>query len=365
VNWYRSPLSRAVMCLEPEKAHRLSILALSTGLVRLGPIPADIRLNVSVAGVSFPNPVGLAAGYDKDGEVPDAILALGFGHVEVGTVTPLPQPGNPKPRIFRLPEHRAVINRLGFNSAGHTRALALLEARSGRPGIVGVNIGANRQSRDFIADYEAGLRAFWKTATYLTVNISSPNTPGLRDLQSSAYLARLLKRIDGIRHELKEEAGFDRPVLVKIAPDLYQPDLDAIAEAIAASTVDGLIVSNTTTGRDGVDSHRFAGETGGLSGKPLFARSTTLLARMRLRLGPNYPIIGVGGVFGADDAIDKFEAGADLVQLYTGLIYEGPTIARAILTGLVNRLNRDGLENIALLKGRKAQEFASRALPGE
>jgi dihydroorotate dehydrogenase len=365
VNWGHSPFGKALTRLEPETAHRISILALSTRLVRAGAIPADDRLRVNLAGLSFPNPVGLAAGYDKDGEVPDAVLALGFGHVEVGTVTPLPQPGNPRPRIFRLPEHAGVINRLGFNSGGHARIVERLEKRAGRPGIVGVNIGANRQTPDMLADYEAGLRVFWNSARYLTINISSPNTPGLRDLQAFGQLTALLKRIDATRAELVGSASLDRPVFLKIAPDLDLPDLDAIAEAVTASTVDGLIVSNTTTSRDGVSTHRLAAEAGGLSGKPLFARSTAILARMRLRLGPQFPIIGAGGVFGTDDVVGKIEAGADLVQLYTGFIYQGPTIARTILTGLIDRMNRDGLQDISQLKGRKTGEWASARLPGE
>jgi dihydroorotate dehydrogenase len=361
---FLSSLGRDILFrFDPETAHGLSIKALGSGLFPAAP-SSDPRLAVRVAGLDFPNPVGMAAGYDKNAEVPDALLRLGFGFAEVGTITPRPQGGNPRPRIFRLVEQRAVINRLGFNNEGHAAALARLKARAGRPGIVGVNIGANKDAADFIADYEAGVEAFWDVASYFTANISSPNTPGLRNLQAGEALKALLARVLGRRDALAAKTGKVRPVFLKIAPDLDEGQMAEIAGVISASALDGLIVSNTTIGRQGVEASRHAGEAGGLSGQPLFERSTIVLARMRQLLGPDIPIIGVGGIDSAATAIAKLEAGANLVQLYTGMIYRGPGIACEIRDGLIRALEERGLGTVSRLTGLRTAEWAARELPG-
>jgi dihydroorotate dehydrogenase len=360
-----STLGRAILfSFDPETAHGLSIKALKSGLFPAAPA-SDPRLAVRLAGLYFPNPVGLAAGYDKNAEVPDAILRLGFGFAEAGTLAPRPQPGNPRPRVFRLEQHNAVINRLGFNNEGHGPALARLKGRAGRPGIVGVNIGANKDASDFAADYVAGIEAFLEVASYFTVNISSPNTPGLRSLQAGDALRSLLARVLGKRDELAERTGIFRPVFLKIAPDLDNLQMAEIAGVIAASTLDGLIVSNTTTGREGVETSPHASEAGGLSGRPLFERSTIVLARMRKLLGPALPIIGVGGIDDAATAIAKLEAGANLVQLYTGMIYRGPGVACEIRDGIVRELDRRKIAGVAELTGTRTSEWAARLLPGE
>jgi dihydroorotate dehydrogenase len=357
------PLVRAgLFCFDPETAHGLSIKALKTGLAPRLHLAPDPRLAVDVAGIRFPNPLGLAAGYDKNAEVPDAILALGFGFAEIGTVTPLAQPGNPKPRIFRLIEDEAVINRFGFNSEGHGAALARLNARHRRGGIVGVNIGANKEAVDRIADYVAGIRAFAGVATYFTANISSPNTPGLRDLQARESLRQLLAAVLAARDEEAIRIGRKAPVFLKIAPDLTEEGLDDIAEEIRASTLDGLIVSNTTLSRAGLSDQVQAKEAGGMSGKPLFERATIVLAKMRKRLGGNLPIIGVGGVHSADTTAEKIRAGADLVQLYSSMVYEGPGLPARILRGLSEVCDRDTLGSIRDLRGTTTEAWASRAL---
>jgi dihydroorotate dehydrogenase len=350
--------------LDPETAHGLSIRALKSGFVPITRF-SDPRLAVSIAGLAFPNPVGLAAGYDKNAEVPDAILRLGFGFAEIGTVTPRAQRGNPRPRIFRIVEKNAVINRLGFNNEGHAAALRRLEGRATSTGIVGVNIGANKDAADFVADYFAGIEAFWNVASYFTANVSSPNTPGLRSLQAADALRELLARVLGKRAELAARSGMHRPVFLKIAPDLDQPQMEAIARVIGESALDGLIVSNTTTGRAGVEGMPHWQEAGGLSGQPLFEHSTIVLARMRQLAGPDLPIIGVGGVDSAATAIAKLEAGANLVQLYTGMIYQGPGIACKIARGLVTKIERRGVQSVSALTGTKTGEWAARALPGE
>lgn len=355
----------ALLRLDAETAHGLSIKAMKAGLGGTARIAHDPRLAVEVAGLRFPNPLGLAAGYDKNAEVPDAMLRLGFGFAEVGTLTPRPQYGNPKPRIFRLPEHEGAINRLGFNNGGHAAALKRLEARAGRGGIVGVNIGANKDSADFPGDYVTGIEAFWRVASYFTVNISSPNTPGLRNLQAGEALAELLRRVLGRRDELPAATGLRRLVFLKIAPDLGNVQLDEIAAVARASGLGGLIVSNTTLSRYGVEGARHAGESGGLSGRPLFERSTVVLARMRMRLGPTFPIIGVGGIDSAAAAIAKLEAGADLLQLYTGMIWRGPGLPAAILGGLSAELDRRGVASVKALTGLRTAEWAARALPEE
>lgn len=345
-----------LFAFEPETAHGLSISALKTGLPLCRAPAADPALAVTAAGLSFTNPLGMAAGYDKNGEVADALLALGFGFAEIGTVTPLAQPGNPRPRIFRLVEDRAVVNRLGFNNDGHEAALARLRARAGRNGIVGVNVGANKDSADRIADYRLGVERFAALASYLTVNISSPNTPGLRDLQARESLAALLGAVCEARREQGTKSGRQVPVFLKIAPDLGEAELDDIAAEVLDKGVEGVIVSNTTLSREGLSS-RFASETGGLSGRPLFARSTAVLARMRRRLGPKPAIIGVGGVDSADTAAEKIRAGADLVQLYTGMIYGGPSLPGRIVRDLSRLVRREGVSSISELRDSALEKW--------
>lgn len=319
-----------LFALDPETAHRAAIAALKARAL-LPPAASPPRLAHKLMGLDFPNPVGLAAGFDKNAEAVDGALAQGFGFVEVGTVTPRPQPGNPRPRMFRLPADRAIINRLGFNSAGHDAVHARLAARQ-RTGIVGVNLGANRDSVDRIADYVAGVRRFSEVADYLTINISSPNTPGLRDLQEKDALTRLLAAIADARAATPVRP----PVLVKIAPDLDDGALAEIVAAAIAAGIDGMIVSNTTIARDGLSDRRHAAEAGGLSGRPLFARSTAMLRKARELAGNRLVLIGGGGIDSPATARVKRAAGADLVQLYTGLVYEGPGLVGRILGGLTD-----------------------------
>ena len=327
----------ALFALEPEAAHRLTIAAL-----RIAPSLPPAKpgpLATTVAGLTFPNPVGLAAGFDKNAEVPDAILGLGFGFAEVGSITPRPQAGNQRPRLFRLQPDRAVINRMGFNNGGAAPALARLAARK-RRGVVGVNVGANKDSPDRVADYLAGIRTFAPVADYLTVNVSSPNTPGLRDLQSEGELATLLSAIAGERR-----AG-DPPVFLKVAPDLAEGDHERIVRAALDHRIAGLIVANTTVSRPALGS-RHAEETGGLSGAPLKALALAQLKRFRAIAGAELPLIGVGGIASAEDAWERIHAGASLVQLYSALVYEGPGLARRITRGLERLMRRDGYASIA------------------
>ncbi|WP_192183303.1 quinone-dependent dihydroorotate dehydrogenase [Mesorhizobium amorphae] len=349
---------KLLFTFDPEAAHGLSIAALRCGLPAAGRPVRDERLKVSVCGIDFPNPLGMAAGYDKNAEVPDALLVLGFGFAEVGTVTPLPQAGNPKPRIFRLTADQAVINRLGFNNEGHEAAERRLAARKGRPGIVGVNIGANKDSADRIGDYERGVARFAQYASYLTVNISSPNTPGLRNMQAREQLGELLSRVIAAR----AAASAKPPVFLKIAPDLVEVELEDIAAEVTEKQLDGVIVSNTTISRPTLRSASVTGETGGLSGKPLFERSTIVLAKMRKLLGPDRAIIGVGGVDSTDAALEKIRAGADLVQLYTGMIYAGPALPGRILTGMVSFADKERLKSIRALRDISLDKWASKPL---
>lgn len=328
--------------LDAETAHGLTIRALKTGLLPPAPHPDPI-LATQVAGLALPSPLGLAAGFDKNAEVPDAVLRMGFGFAEVGTITPLPQTGNPKPRMFRLVEDGAVINRLGFNNHGLAAALVRLKARK-RRGIVGVNVGANKDSEDRIADYVAGVAAVRDVADYLTINISSPNTPGLRALQSKDALAELVGRC-------LEARADGPPLFVKIAPDLTGDDITDIAEVASSSGIDGLIVSNTTIARP--DSLRGSSrtETGGLSGKPLFAPATEMLRQIFRATGGRVPLIGVGGISSGADAYAKVRAGASAVQLYTALAYAGPGLPARINAELAALLRRDGLASIAAAVG--------------
>jgi dihydroorotate dehydrogenase len=337
-------------CLAPETAHRAT-LALAGALGPLLPTPApdDPRLRVRAFGLDFPNPVGLAAGFDKDAEVPDAMAKFGFGFVECGTVTPRPQSGNPRPRLFRLAGDRAVINRMGFNNGGMARAAARLQARKGR-GIVGINIGANKDSADRIADYVTGFERLGPLADYVTVNVSSPNTPGLRGLQNREELTRLLDRLGTARAR-----GRPVPLLLKIAPDLDEHAMDEIADVVRASAIEGLIVSNTTLARPPLAS-RHAGEAGGLSGVPLFEPSTEVLRRMHARLGTGVTLVGAGGVASGADAYAKIRAGATLVQLYTALVYEGPGLVARIKRELCDLLARDGFADISSAVGSATKE---------
>ena len=331
--------------LPPETAHGLALRALARGLVPASRCEAPSALRTQVWGLDFASPVGLAAGFDKDGEAVDALLALGFGFVEVGTVTPRPQPGNPRPRLFRLAGDDALINRLGFNSQGLAAVADRLAARR-HIGVVGANIGMNKDSEDPVADYVAGFEALHPTADYLTVNVSSPNTPGLRALQDRASLAALIDALMTARARLTPAGRHPLPILVKIAPDLEQRDMADIADVTLKTGVDGLIVGNTTLARDGLTG-RHREEAGGLSGRPLFARSTALLTEMYRLTAGRIPLAGVGGVGSADDAYAKIRAGASLVQLYTALIYRGPGLVARINDGLARRLAADGFAAVA------------------
>ena len=313
---------------------------------------------IQIAGIAFPNPLGMAAGFDKDGEVPDALLRLGFGFAEVGSITPLAQAGNPRPRLFRLEEDRAVINRMGFNNEGHDAALRRLAGRQGRGGIVGVNVGANKESDDRIGDYVKGIAAFSGAASYFTVNISSPNTPGLRALQSRAELEQLLARLN----EARTKQAKRPPMLLKIAPDLRDDELEDIAATCAGGAVDGIIVSNTTLSREGLRSAR-AQEQGGLSGLPLLELSTRKLARMHVLTGGRIPLVGVGGVHDGPSALLKIRAGASLVQLYSALVYQGPALVGTILSFLAAEVARSG-QSLAQIRGRDAAALAHQGSSG-
>jgi len=352
----------ALFCLEPEKAHRLAINALIFGLVPPHDNARHKRLAVIVAGMVLPNPIGVAAGFDKDGEVPWPLLKSGFGFTEFGTLTPHPQSGNPKPRVFRLADDRAVINRLGFNNGGLEAASARFRRRRRHTGIIGVNIGANKDSTDRIGDYVQGYQRFRDRASYFTINISSPNTPGLRDLQTREHLKSLLGRLAHSREKAAShgQRGYV-PMLLKIAPDVAEGDLDDILAEVFANGIDGVIVSNTTLSRDGLTQK--TAQAGGLSGHPLFHRSTVMLAKLRERAGPDLPLIGVGGVEDANTTRIKIEAGADAVQLYTGMIYKGPAIAAEICNGLSTMLDAEGAETITAWRDARVKEWASRRLP--
>lgn len=341
---------------EPETAHGLSISALKAGLPMCRSSTNNPALAVQMAGLAFKNPLGVAAGFDKNAEVPDALLDLGFGFTEVGTLTPLPQSGNPKPRIFRLEEDQAVINRMGFNNQGYQAALERLEKRRGRHGIVGVNIGANKDSSDRIADYRAGVECFARVASYLAVNVSSPNTPGLRNLQARSSLAELLAAVVSARDEQTKKIGRKVPVFLKIAPDLAIEELDDIAAEVQEKAIEGVIVSNTTLSRKGLLS-KHSSQAGGLSGKPLFARSTAMLARMRRRLGPDVAIIGVGGVDSAQTALEKVKAGADLIQLYTGFIYGGPSLPGRVLADLAKLVDQHNVKSVSALRDSAVEKW--------
>lgn len=348
--------------LDPEQAHELTLKSLETGIYSR-PAPDDARLGVKVWGLNFPNPLGVAAGFDKDARVPGAVLGMGFGHAEIGTVTPRPQDGNPRPRVFRLIRDRALINRLGFNNAGHAAALACLQ-RSRPSGVVGINVGANKDASDWAADYVAGVRAFYDVASYFTVNISSPNTPGLRDLQAPAALNELVGRVLQARADMMAAGKPRRPVVVKLAPDIAEDDLEPITKVLQACGVDGIAVSNSTLARERLQDTVLAKESGGISGRPLFHRSTAVLARVHVLTGGRIPLIGIGGIDSGATAIAKLEAGATLLQLYTGLVYEGPGLLARIKQDMVACLQRDKVARISDLTGRRALAWAAKAVEG-
>ena len=319
----------ALFQLDPETAHELalkSMCALGPAVALFG-AGADRGEERTVMGIRFPNPVGLAAGMDKNAQYLDALSALGFGHLEVGTVTPRPQPGNPRPRLFRLVEHEAIINRMGFNNVGVEQLLKNVDKSSFR-GVLGINIGKNFDTPIERAadDYLACLDAVYDRATYVAVNISSPNTKNLRDLQSKEKLDELLAAVMARRETLAARAGAVKPLAVKIAPDLDDEQIEAVAELSVKHRIDALIATNTTIGRAGVEGHRHANEAGGLSGRPVFAPSTEVLRKLSRLLGGRIPLIGVGGVMTGADARAKIDAGASLVQIYTGFIYRGPDL---------------------------------------
>ncbi len=338
--------------LPPERAHRLTLWALRQGLAPRARVPADPALAQTLWGRHFPNPLGLAAGFDKDAEAVGPLLDLGFGFVEVGSVTPRPQPGNPRPRVFRLPADRAVINRLGFNSRGlDTVARNLRAFRARHPGgVVGVNLGKNKESADSASDYAAGVARLGPLADYLVVNVSSPNTPGLRALQSRAQLDALLARVAEARDGLAREHR--PPLLLKMAPDVTETDMEAIAESACGPYLDGLIVSNTTVTRPDDLTDVKADATGGLSGRPLFDLATERLRGMYRLTGGQVPLIGVGGVENAETALAKIRAGASLVQLYTAFIYRGPDVITDIVNGLCKHMCFYNCSNISALVGR-------------
>ncbi|HWF65118.1 MAG TPA: quinone-dependent dihydroorotate dehydrogenase [Rhizomicrobium sp.] len=360
--------ARLLAALPAETAHETTLGLTRTFAPLLPRAPSDDpRLEVKALGLSFPNPVGLAAGFDKDARVSDTMLKLGFGFVECGTVTPRPQTGNPRPRLFRLREDGAVINRMGFNNHGMEEAARHLGGRRGR-GIVGINIGANKDSTDRIADYRQGFARLALLADYVTVNVSSPNTPGLRGLQNKEELSRLLATLTQTRISLPlarsagggggrnsacdARAGGGYPILLKIAPDLDRHALDDIAQTVVAARIEGVIVSNTTVARPSLKG-RHAGESGGLSGTPLFQPSTEILRQMRARLPADIVLIGVGGISCGRDAYEKILAGASLVQLYTAVVYRGPGLVGRIKRELLALLARDGFSSLRAAIGAR------------
>jgi len=343
----------ALLKMDAETAHGATITALRLGLAPHQSEPDAPELRTALCGLDLTNPVGMAAGFDKNAEVPRPLAQMGFGMVEIGTVTPRPQSGNPKPRLFRIPSVHGVINRMGFNNEGHDAAFARLKGLR-IPAALGVNIGANKDSADFVADYVLGVKRFADLADYLTVNISSPNTPGLRNLQGDEALKRLLGEVLYARAKAKTRV----PVFLKIAPDLDEAALDAIAAVVLATDLDGLIVSNTTISRDAVTGLDNAQEAGGLSGKPLFDLATQRLAQTRIRVG-ELPIIGVGGIHSPQSAVAKIQAGANAIQLYSALVFGGLDLLDRIKRGLTAAVRAEGKTNIAQLVGTSTADWAS------
>jgi dihydroorotate dehydrogenase len=348
--------------LDAEDAHRLAIRGLRM-LPYARPRPDDPKLAVRAFGLNFPNPVGIAAGFDKNAEVPDALLRLGFGFAEIGSVTPKPQPGNPRPRIFRLERDEAVINRLGFNNDGAEVVLRRLAARAQNGGIVGVNVGANKDSPDRTQDYVRLIEMFAPVASYFTVNVSSPNTPGLRNLQQAAELDDLLARVIDARERVRKNAG-DSPVLLKIAPDLSLGDLDDVVHVARSRRVDGMIVANTTIGRPStLREQARSKEQGGLSGRPLFRLSTRMVAETFVRVEGAFPLIGAGGIDSGGAALTKIRAGASLIQLYSSLVYKGVGLVDSIKADLSSTLLRTGRDSLSEIVGADAATITAEDWP--
>jgi dihydroorotate dehydrogenase len=347
---------------DPEDAHRLAIQGLRL-LPPMRPRPDDPKLAVRAFGLNFPNPIGMAAGFDKSAEVPDALLRLGFGFVEIGSVTPKPQAGNPRPRLFRLERDEAVVNRMGFNNEGAPAVLRRLASRAHLGGIVGVNVGANKDSDDRVADYVKLIEAFAPVASYFTVNVSSPNTPGLRNLQQAAALDDLLARVIDARERVRRSAG-DSPVLLKIAPDLSLPELDDVVHIARSRRVDGMIVANTTLARPStLREQARAGEQGGLSGRPLFRLSTRMVAETYVRAEGAFPLVGVGGIDTGGAALTKIRAGASLIQLYSSLIYKGLGLVDSIKSDLASTLLRTGRDSLSEIVGADAATITAEDWP--
>ncbi|WP_374369911.1 quinone-dependent dihydroorotate dehydrogenase [Dongia sp.] len=345
--WLYPFLRPLLFQLDAENAHRLAVRALAATPAQAGSSAEDVMLRQILWGRSFPNPLGLAAGFDKNAEAYRGAFGLGFGFVEIGSVTPRPQAGNPRPRLFRLIHDRAVINRMGFNNDGMARVAERLRARDRKAGILGINLGKNKETEDAAADYELGVATLGPLADYLVINVSSPNTPGLRALQGKAPLAALVDRVRVARDALAADISKTQPpLLLKIAPDLTAEDRVDIAEVALTHGLDGLIISNTTISRPAHLAPAFAGEAGGLSGAPLFAMSTALLRDMYRLIEGRLPLIGVGGIASAADAYAKIRAGASLVQLYSALVYEGPGLPARIVAELPALLARDGFKSI-------------------
>ena len=348
--------------LDAEDAHRLAIQGLKL-LPAVRPRPDDSKLAVRAFGLNFPNPVGMAAGFDKNGEVPDALLRLGFGFVEIGSVTPKPQGGNPRPRLFRLERDEAVINRMGFNNDGADMVLRRLAGRAHLGGIVGVNIGANKESADRVADYVRLIETFATVASYFTVNISSPNTPGLRNLQQASQLDDLLTKVIEARDRVREKSG-DTPVLLKIAPDLSLAELDDVVHVARSRGVDGMIVSNTTLARPAALREQMrVKEQGGLSGRPLFRLSTRMVAETFVRVEGAFPLVGVGGIDSGGAALTKIRAGASLIQLYSSLVYKGIGLVESIKADLASTLLRTGRDQLSEIVGADAAAITAEDWP--
>lgn len=348
--------------LDAEDAHRLAIQGLKL-LPAIKPRPDDAKLAVRAFGLNFPNPVGMAAGFDKNAEVPDALLRLGFGFVEIGSVTPRPQSGNPRPRLFRLERDEAVVNRMGFNNDGAEIVLRRLAGRANQGGIVGVNVGANKDSADRVADYVRLIETFAPVASYFTVNISSPNTPGLRNLQQAAQLNELLSKVLEARDRVRRKAG-DTPVLLKIAPDLSLAELDDVVHVARSRGVDGMIVSNTTLARpNSLREQLRAKEQGGLSGRPLFRLSTRMVAETFVRVEGAFPLIGVGGIDTGGAALTKIRAGASLIQLYSSLVYKGLGLVESIKADLTSTLLRTGRDSLSEIVGADAATITAEDWP--
>lgn len=357
---YKKFLRSLLFCLDEELSHHFALFLLKTGFFNQKKI-IDPRLSVTIKNIKFENPLGLAAGFDKNAEIFKNILGLGFGFCEIGTVTPYPQAGNLKPRLFRLIEDQAIINKMGFNNKGHEKIYERLKLFLKPSQIVGINIGANKDSKDRVGDYKKGLEKFYSLAKYFTINISSPNTPGLRSLQEKEPLQELLKILSKTRQEQIKKGFLYIPIFLKIAPDLLEADLEIIAEEFQKTDLDGMIISNTTIEKSFLKS-AYKNQEGGLSGVPLFERSTIVLAKMRKFLGSEKILIGVGGVSDAKTFLEKIKAGADLVQLYSALIFEGPKLANKILTDVIYEIEKENISHIRDYRNLSLEKWASKSL---